>query len=715
MSKNTKTTQHQLLFDFDALENSIQTDANIKIEASLEPMASTPPDSKVLNARITTIEKNQKSNRINNIEDAGEKIGGARKDFSKKGLSEADFNEMNSVEKEKSTKRDNIWRMPRAENAMKMGYNPYVYTYANEVRKAIPTSPYNAKKTQESISDKDVIAYIRFVTFVKESLEKAFFAETLGEAQRFLKEQMVGTYFEVLKERNGRTGYGLTEEGRSVSRFIDSQKSKTQLFDLIFNPHIFNHYGKFNKEWDDLLNLNKDQELTAKKIKNSDIKTLVKQAYYLSHVVRAGCKEYRKDKQIQLTSESFMNTFGFRAVEFGNWLRQTKELNEREEVLNHAYDAFMDFAEAMDIPPKAIGLGGRLAIAFGSRGKGGKNAASAHYEPSRMVINLTKLKGAGSLAHEWFHAVDNLLGTKIKGIENDYSLLYASENYTINDINHKASHIEKSGETDQGDFQRVCDAVRIFETTKLSLLYGHARKFIADENYNSLYSTIEDFEKYSRMASSERYKNHYVYFNKREFNLSEYSELYLSKVGGFTDFYKSSRSLDLGKTKKYFSKPIELMARAFETYVVDKLIAKGMRSDYLVAYQKGNENFLNTLVYVKNGEQEKGVFDVYPAKFERRMFREYFDTLMETISMSGIYHMPKPKEEITEIKSITIGDKRISLIRDNRLWDQKSKYEARVENTKTGEIEVLNSTKETLNKADNSYHRELFDMIKKSK
>ena len=31
----------------------------------------------------------------------------------------------------------------------------------------------------------------------------------------------------------------------------------------------------------------------------------------------------------------------------------------------------------------------------------------AHYEPLRQVINLTKKNGAGCMAHEWFHALDN--------------------------------------------------------------------------------------------------------------------------------------------------------------------------------------------------------------------------------------------------------------------------------------------------------------------
>lgn len=47
-----------------------------------------------------------------------------------------------------------------------------------------------------------------------------------------------------------------------------------------------------------------------------------------------------------------------------------------------------------------------LAIAFGSRGVGG---ALAHYEPGRKVLNLTKMRGAGCLAHELGHAFDHYL------------------------------------------------------------------------------------------------------------------------------------------------------------------------------------------------------------------------------------------------------------------------------------------------------------------
>lgn len=101
----------------------------------------------------------------------------------------------------------------------------------------------------------------------------------------------------------------------------------------------------------------------------------------------------------------FTKVFGFRGVEFGNWNNQV----ERQELLNDAFDGLIDLAEVLNIPPEAISLNGELALAFGARGHG-LSGAAAHYEPERVVINLTKMNGAGSLAHEWWHALDHYFG-----------------------------------------------------------------------------------------------------------------------------------------------------------------------------------------------------------------------------------------------------------------------------------------------------------------
>ncbi len=109
-------------------------------------------------------------------------------------------------------------------------------------------------------------------------------------------------------------------------------------------------------------------------------------------------KDWRKGADI--TPETFANVLPFRGVEFGNWVTQT----ERAALLNSAFDGFHDLAQILGISPDAVTLSGSLAFAFASRGSG---SAMAHYESDKRVINLTKKNGAGCMAHEWFHAVDN--------------------------------------------------------------------------------------------------------------------------------------------------------------------------------------------------------------------------------------------------------------------------------------------------------------------
>lgn len=128
---------------------------------------------------------------------------------------------------------------------------------------------------------------------------------------------------------------------------------------------------------------------------------------------RSGEARVHKD----ITPEEYSKTFGFRGVEFGNWV----EGETRQADLNQSYDAFLDLADALGVEPKALSLGGRLGIRFGSNGRGGKNPAAAHYERHFKAINLTKMHGAGCLAHEWFHALDHYLGERARGGSPMYS------------------------------------------------------------------------------------------------------------------------------------------------------------------------------------------------------------------------------------------------------------------------------------------------------
>lgn len=108
-----------------------------------------------------------------------------------------------------------------------------------------------------------------------------------------------------------------------------------------------------------------------------------------------------------VSSEDLMQVFGIRAIQFG----ESMSNKEKQEWLDSVFDALCDLADILKIPRKWIGLGG-IGLAFGARGKGG---ALAHYEQDLRVINLTRAKGAGSLAHEWFHAFDNRFCNTVYG------------------------------------------------------------------------------------------------------------------------------------------------------------------------------------------------------------------------------------------------------------------------------------------------------------
>ncbi len=115
-------------------------------------------------------------------------------------------------------------------------------------------------------------------------------------------------------------------------------------------------------------------------------------------------EDYRKGDDA--LPDMFAKEFGFRGVQFGNYVEQKRRMQD----LNNAYDAFIDMADLLGIPHDTVSLDGKLGLAFGARGVGGKDPASAHFERAGNIINLTKNSGAGSLGHEWFHAMDAYFG-----------------------------------------------------------------------------------------------------------------------------------------------------------------------------------------------------------------------------------------------------------------------------------------------------------------
>ncbi|HDL7339045.1 TPA: hypothetical protein PXN07_004383 [Yersinia enterocolitica] len=265
-----------------------------------------------------------------------------------------------------------------------------------------------------------------------------------------------------------------------------------------------------------------------------------------------------------VTPEQFSDAFGFRGVQFGNYVEGARRQTE----LNDAYDSLVDMAELLNVPPKSLSLNGELGLAFGARGKGG---AKAHYEPRQVVINLTKGNGAGSLAHEWFHALDNYFGT-----------------YDV--------HGEASGK--------------------------HSSEFITDR-------------KRPRYEFSHGKRQEIIHPVRQEVH-----DAFKSAVDKVTHSGMMERAalLDSGRSKAYWTTKLEMSARAFERYLLDKAQSKGITNDYLVNLRKADEHANpETYAYPTEAELNGGV---------RQAFDHLFQTLKTKPTAKGIAFYSRKSTDI---------------------------------------------------------------------
>lgn len=284
----------------------------------------------------------------------------------------------------------------------------------------------------------------------------------------------------------------------------------------------------------------------------------------------------RKD----VTPEQFEQVFGFRGVEFGNWVNQGKNSRERQWMLNNAFDAFNDLAEALNLPPKAMALDGTLGLAFGSRGHG---KASAHYEPVAHVINLTKTKGYSSLAHEWFHALDHYIASTNSKDLQAFQSNFGKPRYKL-----KPEAIERLKTSIESEYlQSACQSlenninelfVSIFRNkdTVNRYIYGvsedgrHSKNFKVEVSKDDLMPEYPDL-----LRTTIRPELYHAWRETieaiRSTRMSERTRERAIKKG------KAESSIE----DDYWYSKIEQAARSFEGYVEAKLTKEGKISDFL--------------------------------------------------------------------------------------------------------------------------------------
>ncbi|WP_368571965.1 LPD1 domain-containing protein [Acinetobacter junii] len=153
----------------------------------------------------------------------------------------------------------------------------------------------------------------------------------------------------------------------------------------------------------------------------------------LQNLTHETSTDYRNSEDV--TVDDFGRNFAFRAVQFGNWVTQ----NERQELLNITYDGLSELKNVLNLTDSDISFNGELAIAFGARGRAGRGAAAAHYEPYSQIFNLTKVRGAGSVSHEWFHSLDHYAARVLE--EQTKKLVYKSGSFNAVEKNYYLSEL----------------------------------------------------------------------------------------------------------------------------------------------------------------------------------------------------------------------------------------------------------------------------------
>ena len=382
------------------------------------------------------------------------------------------------------------------------------------------------------------------------------------------------------------------------------------------------------------------------------------------------------------TGNDIINNFGFKGGEFGNWVTQS----ERQQFLNYAQDAFTDLANALDITPDSLGQKNAMSIAFGARGKG-LTGAVAHFEPGKKVINMTKLKGAGSLAHEYGHSIDNYLsreggynedGMATENLRNPKlsdnmkkainevidSIRYnvstnqeeinkknaIYEKNRISNIEYNLGYLDKVFKGEANKYKKVkgkYELVPIEVTDKQKSEYQKIRKTLiegkleGDIDYKLNGQTLKTDKTYPEPLNT--LQNMYKEVVGRKLEDDTVYSLYrqgkparqVTEVKSESAFSKSALELDkaMGRSTAYYSKIAEMWARAFESYVSDKLKAKGITDTYLVHSVNNNEYAL---------------FNPFPAGEERKNINKAFDNLIQTMKDEGLFTSSGTPQNIDE-------------------------------------------------------------------
>ena len=629
------------------------------------------------------------------LQDFGEKIGGAKKDMSywkKTRLSVDALKDLNDREADLYVTKKYVFKKPDYEKIHNDGVPIEVVYFMKKVYDAIPVKPIITRRAAQEPKAEIQEEYIETVQkimdavtacrtnedclkilpdiFIKEGwltppsgyyskyswtekgsknpaiAQKTAVSVIYGSETSFLYEMRKNIKRQRFLEKN--TGGEIAlPRGYQIRSYLYTplDGEKTVKYCATYKGRRILELDMFETEeeaLESLLKYAKEKEKTTKKLKYVPPQ--------LTNIKRDG-EEILSGRDVD--GNDYLNTFRFRGGEYGNWMNEA----DRQVSMNMGYEALVDLASVLGIENEDISLGGELSIAFGARGSGN---ALAHYEPLRKVINLTKTKGAGCLAHEWWHALDDYIGTRfhIKGM--------ASEK--LNDIDRISLH--------GSDFPEMSALVRsmLYKTVRLSaeevhekevkatgelrdryinrmqvcLFRNNAFQNLSPEKKSELETLIDNFRE-NRENAEEALIKFYAEAKGRQMNRIEAQIVEdawrWSKAAQdekkvhhapatekrMTQYYQDAIDMDkrYAKNGGYWQSITEMSARAFEAYVKDRL---GYKSDYLCAHADA------ALTIPANGATQEHKVSIAPLGEEREAINANFDKVFEALRKMEILH-----------------------------------------------------------------------------
>ncbi len=411
------------------------------------------------------------------IEDFGEKIGGARKDLYRldRELRVDDITDWSDIDRDKYITKKEVFPRPDYDKLYAEGLAREVLFFIKRIRDALPSKPEPHLPYNVSAEEKRALLHSeqeKYIRSIGEIYTKTMELNTFSQCKAFYdqlceNDNILAKYInsrKFIKAADLDNSFSISMFHRDLVKkqflYSDSEKKLSKYSILYYNGsnvrsvEVYGnrkaleiqagsgsrYYSYNNGELGDLNNWKADtyfaldekrqvvlinsetkQQLLEKLLEIENVKAAsVSSKKRKGKFIPPQLKHIRPTKQDHrqgrnITGEDMMNIFGFRAGEFGNWETE----NDKQTNLNMSYDAFKDLANALGISDADISLGGQLAIAYGSRGV---KSAAAHFEPGANVINLTKMNGAGSLGHEWGHALDFYISQTM-----GYSSIFASD------------------------------------------------------------------------------------------------------------------------------------------------------------------------------------------------------------------------------------------------------------------------------------------------